>query len=115
MSLIDNLFGSDKVRDGIINGVDSVVYTEQERAANHIRFLEMYAPFKLAQRFLAITFTVPFVLGWVAVFVARWFNVDVPPDASGMLEGKMGDVVLMIVGFYFFGGAISGGFNLVKK
>jgi hypothetical protein len=101
-----SLFGGKDTRSAIINGVDSVVYTTQEKAAQHAKYLELYAPFKLAQRVVATIYTVVFSSAWVVVFFCQFFGVDVSDKSYEMLEGKMGTIASLIVAFYFAGGVV---------
>ena len=86
--------------------------TSQEIIEYRLKARENYAPFKLIQRLLAMTFCVPYVTAWVLVFVCVFIGVDIPDYTFKMLDGRMGDAVALIVGFYFLGGTISG---IMKK
>ena len=111
MGILSKLFGSDKVVggvvDGIYNGVDKLVYTEEEKSDNFARILKLYEPFKIAQRLLALIFGIPYAIGWMATFVASFYVEDVDAQLE-LLGGDMGNIVLAIVGFYFLGGAMTG-------
>lgn len=103
MNLLGKLFGSDKVISAGINGIDSIVYTDQEKAENKLLLLKAYEPFKIAQRFLALIFGVPYALGWFVTFISSfWIEVD---TQLALLSGDMGVAVALILGFYFGGGA----------
>lgn len=113
MGIISKLFGSDKVISAGINGIDAIVYTEEERAENKLALLKAYEPFKIAQRFLALIFGVPYALGWVITFLASfWIEVDAQLE---LLSGDMGLANAMILGFYFGGGAAESIFKKDKK
>lgn len=111
MSIWGKLFGSDKaigkITDGIYNGVDKLVYTNEEKADNFQQLLKLYEPFKIAQRLLAITFGVPYALAWFITFISSLFMEDISSQLS-LLSGTMGQIVLAIVAFYFLGGTLSG-------
>lgn len=119
MSFLDKLFGSTKVIskgvDGIYNGVDKLVYTDEEKADNFRLMMKIYEPFKLAQRFMMMIVCPPYVLAWFITFIVSFFtNVEAQ---KAMLEGRMGDLVLAIASFYFLGGAAEGtmrGVNWLK-
>jgi len=116
MGILGQIFGSDKtiakITDGIFSGMDKMVFTEEERKDNFRQTLKLYEPFKVAQRYLACIFTVPYVLAWFITFAAS-FVVDVSTQMD-MLFGTMGNIVLAIVAFYFAGGVVSG-FKAEKK
>jgi len=102
MGLFGKIFGSDTVIDGAVKGIDSVFFTDQEKAEAHKEFLKLYEPFKLAQRFIALSFTIPFVLlGSYGII----FDSGVANDAVELF----GTPVAIIVGFYFAGGVIGKG------
>lgn len=111
MGVISKLFGSEKVIDGVMRGADALAYTPEEKAEMHSRLLKLYEPFKLAQRLLALTFCVPYAAAWLITFGASFsadMNVSLQLD---LLNGDIGNIVLMIVIFYFGGGTIE---SLVK-
>lgn len=102
---LGKLLGSAKAVDAGVRGIDALVFTEQEKSAAKLDFLQNYKPFKLCQRYLALLFSVPYVLGWI---IALGFAAGGRPsqDLMALLDGRMGDAVALIVLFYFGGGAI---------
>ncbi len=110
MWLVDKIFGSGKVVekavDGIYNGIDAAIYTPQEKVEMRLKFLSHYEPFKIAQRLLSCIFAIPYVLGWLSVFIASYMDIDTAKQEM-LLNGTMGNIVLAIVGFYFLGGSLS--------
>lgn len=108
MSLLGRIFGSNKVIDSIADTVDKAWYTDQEKAEAHRKMLQSYEAFKLAQRLLALTFAIPYAAAWSITFVMNLYGYDVPQGAEDMLDGKVADIVSVIVGFYFLGGVVSG-------
>ena len=105
MNILGKLFGSEKVISGVVDGIDKVFYTDEEKAENFRLMLKLYEPFKIAQRFLALTFGVPYSLAWFITFGAS-FVVDVSAQLT-LLSGTMGQIVLAIVAFYFLGGTLT--------
>jgi len=105
MSILGKLFGNSKAISAITNGVDKLVYTEQERVENFQKALKLYEPFKIAQRLLALTFSIPYALAWIITFIMS-FNIDVTEQLK-LLSGTMGNIVLAIVAFYFLGGTLA--------
>ena len=106
MGILGKLFGSEKVVggivDGIYNGVDKLAYTPEEKADNFKVMLKLYEPFKVAQRLLALTFSIPYMLAWIVTFMVSFsHNVDAQYE---MLNGDIGSVVMLIIAFYFAGG-----------
>ena len=69
-----------------------------------MKFLKLYEPFKVGQRYLALIFGVPYASAWFVTFIASFF-IDVAPQME-LLKGDMGMIITVIIGFYFAGGAI---------
>lgn len=102
MNILSKLFGSDKVIDAGINGIDKIAFTAEEKAEHKLLLLKAYEPFKIAQRFLALIFGIPYAAAWVVTFFASFF-IDVTKQLE-LLSGDMGLAVALILGFYFGGG-----------
>lgn len=113
MSFWGKLFGSDNVVQAGIDGIDKMVYTDEEKVDNKLLILRAYIPFKLAQRFLMMIVGIPYMSCWLITFILSFTSVSVTV-ATAMLEGRIGDVFLVIAGFYFGGGLIEGGIKAVK-
>ena len=113
MGIFSNMFNSDtidKTVDAVISTGDKLWYTPEEKAdmklktANvHIGMLKAYEPFKLAQRLLALSVILPYMLAWLVVFSLGFINVDLTSQYS-LLQGDVGTGFLLILGFYFAGG-----------
>lgn len=123
MSLWATLFGSEnvikKAADGIYNGVDKAIYTPEEKAAGFINLLKHYEPFKLAQRFLALTMAIPYVVIWLLCAVMLVIGGFVDPAygkqvaEAAMVLGELNNETLglpvaLVLAFYFGGGALEG-------
>ena len=113
------LFQSKKVVDGVVNGIyngiDKMNYTEEEKKDNHKVFLKLYEPFKVAQRYLAVIFSIPFVFLHTLYFGMRgvlYTNESAQTALKAIqtdLNDSLGLIVLTLIGFYFAGGTIEGG------
>ena len=110
MGIISRIFGGGdtekSIVDGIISGGDKIIYTKEERADNLKTFLELYHPFKIAQRLLMLIVVPPFVLMCVATFVSSFF-IDVDKQIE-LLSGHLGWAAISIISFYTAGGAAEG-------
>lgn len=109
--MIGKLFGSKKVVDAAISGIDSAFYTEEEKAqslerriALKIKLLSAYEAFKVAQRVLALLYGVPYVTAWFITFLAS-FYIDVDMQFKLLTNSDIAMANLIILGFYFMGGA----------
>jgi hypothetical protein len=107
VNLFKTLFSSDKLIDNASAGIDKMVLTKEEQLDNFQVLLQLYTPFKIAQRILAIIFCVPYALAWVITFIAGFYFPNTTPMID-MLSGDMGTIVGIIVAFYFGGGAVEG-------
>lgn len=114
MSIWGKIFGTQKVIDGVMKGADKLVYTDQEKKETFERLLTLYEPFKLAQRLLAVIYSVPFVLIHFVCFIGEMINIALGND-YGIFKPVMeinnetlGLPCLTILGFYFAGGCFEG-------
>lgn len=119
MGIWARLFGDDKVVDKSFDLVDNAFYTDQEKAENKSNILKYYEPFKLAQRYLAMTFAPVYCFAWVLTFLtellsALWGNTVKLDKVYGLLTGHMATMVILILGFYFAGGAAEGIMDRMK-
>lgn len=131
LDIFAKIFGKDEVVKSGLNMIDNAFYTKQEQADDglkrvgfHMAFLKLYEPFKLAQRFLALIFGIPFVsvfiliaINWlVAIWLSLFFLTGEQYDflvaqfkeIAMMNVETLGFPVALIMGFYFGGGAIEG-------
>lgn len=123
MSILARIFGSSSVikqaADGIYNGVDKAWYTDEEKSAGFLDLLKSYEPFKLTQRLLAISVTVPFVFIWVIcslMLTASGFMSGADAKALEETARTLGEInqntlgtpVALVLAFYFGGGMLEG-------
>lgn len=122
---LGKLFSPDKLIDTVSKGVDKVFYTDEERANTWERMVRLYEPFKLAQRYIALSLL--FLLGgswFIAVVVRlggnmfatplmmdgeviRWWIDDSAWIATNALS-LFGEPFFYAVVFYYAGGAGEG-------
>ena len=128
MGIFSKIFGSDdvinKAADGIYNGIDKLVYTDEEKAdmrlkaaQQFLKLLKAYEPFKLAQRLLALTFAIPYIVVWiisailfvVGALIPELSNaIDASRELAKMNNETLGTPVAIILAFYFSGGMLEG-------
>lgn len=122
-ALLGKLLGSDAVITKGIDLIDSLhTSTEEEIAAKtkaKTDLLAAYAPFKLAQRYLALMFTSVFIFIMLNGVLGALYGII---DLEAVNQAKqfandmwLGEIMLAIVGFYFGGGAFEGVMNARKK
>lgn len=113
MGLWKQLFGDEKIIDAGINGIDAMVFTDQEKSSAKMAFLKLYEPFKIAQRYIAMTFCPAYIFCWVLTFIIEVIDVFMVKDLNtdtlyNLLQGDVAWMVILILGFYFGGGAVEG-------
>jgi hypothetical protein len=110
--IIGKLLGSDTVISKGMELIDDLhTSTEEEIAAKtkaKVDLLAAYAPFKLAQRYLALIFTIVFVFIMANGVLGAMYGII---DLAAVEQAKqfanemwLGEIMLAIVGFYFGGG-----------
>jgi len=109
IGVIGKILGSDKVISKGLELIDDMhTSTEEEIAAKskaRIDLMNAYAPFKVAQRWLAIMFAVTFLACFaitLAMTLAGQGNTQGVRDVIS--EYYIGEIMLTIVAFYFGGG-----------
>ena len=107
--VIKSILGSgDVIKKGMDLIDDMHTSTEEEIAAKSkakIDLMNAYAPFKLAQRYIALMFTGVFLTMFVVVIgmtLAGKGDVEAIKQVIG--DFWIGEIMLIIVGFYFGGG-----------
>lgn len=120
MGIISSLFQSEstinKVVDAVVDTGDAIFLTDEEKLKYgnikqklKIEMLKAYQPFKIAQRFLALIFCVPFVL--IHIFSVALYASGYTAKAVEIItlnNDALGTIVLGVVLFYFGGGSIEG-------
>jgi len=110
---IGKMLGSgDVIKKGLDLIDDLHTSTEEEIAAKSkakIDLMNAYAPFKIAQRYLALMFGLTFLGSYVLV-LAMTISGQGDPDAvtKVMEQFSINYAMLIILGFYFGGGAVEG-------
>jgi len=111
LGVLSKIFGSGEVISKGIDLIDSMhTSTEEEIAAKtkaKTDLLSSYAPFKLAQRYLAIMFAVSFLGTFILVMgMTLWGKGDIDAIKQVLGDFYIGEIMLTIVAFYFSGGVV---------
>ena len=120
LGVISKMLGSGDVISKGMDLIDSMnTSTEEEiqaKAKAKTDLLQAYAPFKLAQRYLALMFGLTFLGSYVLV-LAMTISGQGDPDAvtKVMEQFSINYAMLIILGFYFGGGAVEGFMERKKK
>jgi len=112
MSILATLLGSGDVISKGLGLIDSMhtSKTEEIEAKTKAKtdLLSAYAPFKVAQRYLALIFGFTFVGSYLMVLVLFFLGRDITQVQEIISSFKIDWIQLTITGFYFGGGAFEG-------
>jgi len=116
MSVLATILGSGNVIEKGLGLIDSMHTSEEEAIAAKSKaktdLLKAYAPFKIAQRYIALIFTCTYVLSYVLVLSLTLAGIgDVIAVKAILSDFYIGEIMLSIVLFYFGGGAVEGVMN----
>lgn len=120
MGILSKIFGSGEVITKGLELIDSFHTSETEaieaKTKAKTELLTAYAPFKLAQRYLALMFTFTFLASFLGVLTGSLMGyADVDIIRQVLSEFYIGEIMLSIVLFYFGGGAFEGIINKSKQ
>ena len=103
MDLIDDVHSSDEEM-------------ERVKAQAKIDMIKAYAPFKVAQRYLALMFTGTFLISFFIVLVMTLMGQANIPEIKQVIDDYyVGEAMLTILAFYFGGGMLEGVVGKVKE
>ena len=113
LGVIGKMLGSgDVIKKGLDLIDDLHTSTEEEIAAKSkakIDLMNAYAPFKIAQRYLALMFGLTFIGSYFLVLGMTLSGQGDPEAVTKVMEQfSINYAMLIILGFYFGGGAVEG-------
>ena len=119
MGIIGRILGSGDVVSKGLDLIDSFHTSETESIEAKTKaktdLLTSYAPFKVAQRYLALIFGFTFIASYLMILVLFFLDKDVTEVQEIISAFKIDWIMLTIVGFYFGGGAFEGAINKKDK
>lgn len=119
MSIFQKLLGSGDIVSKGIDLIDSFHTSETEAIEAKTKaktdLLESYAPFKVAQRYLALIFGFTFVGSYIMVLTLFFLGRDIAEVQQIISAFKIDWIMLTIVAFYFGGGAFESVIALKKR
>jgi len=99
--------GGDVIKEGFAL-IDSIHTSKEEeiavKAVAKVDTLKAYAPFKVAQRYLALMFASVFLLSFALVLGLTLAGLPTNDVHKVLGAFYIGEIMLAIVGFYFGGG-----------
>ena len=119
MGILSTILGSTEVLSRGLDLIDGMHTSETEAIEAKTKaktdLLSSYAPFKVAQRYLALIFGFTFVASYLMVLVLFFIGSDIGPVQQLITAFKIDWIMLTIVGFYFGGDAFEGVMNIKGK
>jgi len=110
MSILAKILGTGDVISKGMELIDSIHTSDEEEIAAKskakVDLLNAYSGFKVAQRYLALLFSVPYVCTFILVMVLTMMGVDTLAVKEVLKEFYIGETVMLIVAFYFTGGVV---------
>ena len=111
LAVLGKILGSgDVVKQGMKLIDDMHTSTEEEIAAKskaRIDLMNAYAPFKLAQRYLALMFGLTFLASYIIVLTMTIVGKGDPDAVTKVMEQfSINYAMMIILGFYFGAGAL---------
>ena len=121
MGILSNIFGTGEVIKKGLELIDEAWTSDEEKADNEVKIIEAktnakatllnaYAPFKLAQRYLAMMFTFVYLfimINGILGSLYGWVNMEnVRESLKFSNEMWLGEIMITIVAFYFGSGMI---------
>lgn len=109
MGILGGILGSGDVISKGFALIDSMHTSKAESIAAKSKaktdLLGAYAPFKVAQRYIALIFTITFVSSYILVLGLTMAGIgDIAAVKNVLSEFYIGPIMLAIIGFYFGGG-----------
>lgn len=120
IGVISKMLGSGNVIEKGMDLIDSMhTSTEEEiqaKAKAKTDLLAAYAPFKVAQRYLALMFGLTFLGSYVLVLAMTISGQGDPEAVTKVMEQfSINYAMLIILSFYFAGGAVEGTLSKLKE
>lgn len=120
MSVLGTILGSGEVISKGLDLIDDIWETDAEKRESKtkakIALMNSYAPFKVAQRWIAIMFTINFILTFWATVILWALEKDMDGFLEIIAAFNIGWIMFAIVTFYFGGGlSESVGRSFIRK
>jgi hypothetical protein len=112
MGILKTIFGSGDIISKGMELIDDAYTSDVEMVEAKTKaktdLMKAYAPFKIAQRYLALMFGGTYIITYVLVMAMVFMDKDVTAVKDVLAEFQIDWIMLTIIGFYFMGGAAEG-------
>lgn len=120
LGIIGKIMGSDSVISQGIKLIDDMHTSDEEaiaaRSKARTELMAAYAPFKIAQRFLALMFGFTFLASYIIVLTMTILGKGDPNAVTQVMEQfSINYAMMIILGFYFGAGALESFQNKKKS
>lgn len=120
MSVLSSILGGGDVLKAGMQLIDSIHTSDVEiieaKTKAKTDLLSAYAPFKVAQRYIALLFGFTYIGSFLLLLsITLYQGVNMDSIRVLLDEFYIGPIMLVIVSFYFGGGAFEGGMTASKK
>lgn len=120
LGILGSILGNADVIKKGMDLIDDVHTSDEEmervKAQTKIETMKAYAPFKVAQRYLALMFTATFLSSFVLVLVMTLLGETNIGEVKQVIDDfYIGEAMLTILAFYFSGGMIEGVVGKIKE
>lgn len=124
--VLSKIFGTGNVVNKGLELIDEAWESSEEKTENAIKerqaktqskidLMKAYAPFKIAQRYLALLFGFTYIATYILVLIMYFLGKTIDEVINIIQMFKIGWIMLTIVGFYFGGGLVESGGRFMKK
>jgi len=120
MGIISSILGSGEVIKAGFDLIDDIHTSDVEAIEAKTKaktdLISAYAPFKVAQRYIALMFGFTYVGAFLLVLFMTLAGVGNTEEVKALLgEFYIGEIMFAIVAFYFGGGAFEGALKFKNK
>jgi len=118
MGILSTIFGSGDVISKGMDLIDDAFTSDVEiietKTKSKTDLLLAYAPFKIAQRYLALMFGLSYLGAFWLCIIMFFMDKDMSPIIEIMKVFSISIIMTAIIGFYFGGGFVEGIMNKRK-
>jgi len=120
MGILSTIFGGGDIIKAGFALIDDMHTSDAEvieaKTKAKVDLMTAYAPFKIAQRYLAVMFAITFISSFLLVLGLTLAGIgDIDAVKKVLSEFYIGEIMFTIVAFYFGGGMAEGFLNAKKK